>query len=139
MTLKLVLGCVRKWSVGHIQTGNTYFFLHRFVEVCGEGAGWVFILVWLNWLLWFISKFLQVIFQTSFCWLLTCVYHIYWIRVHWYWNLSLGMLENCQWAIYQPDIEICFLCRFVKGHGEGASFCDLTCNCQYIDCLQCSS
>ena len=30
----------------------------------------------------------KLLVQDFFHYLLTCVYHIYWISVHWYWNLS---------------------------------------------------
>ena len=65
--------------------------------------------------------------KALFCLLLTCVYHIYWISVHWSWNLSSGVLENFQWAISKPDTRICFPHRFLEGRGKGASFCGFTC------------
>ena len=34
--------------------------------------------------------------QAFFCWMLTCVYHIYWISIYWSWNLSSDVIENCQ-------------------------------------------
>ena len=37
--------------------------------------------------------------QAFFCWLLTCVFSIYWTSVNWYWNLSLGVIVIFQWAI----------------------------------------
>ena len=64
----------------------------------------------------------KIFFQAFFCWLLTCVYHIYWIRTHWYWNLSLVVIENFQCAVYKPDIRIWFLSRLVEVCGEGAVF-----------------
>ena len=44
---------------------------------------------------------------------------IYWIRVHWYWNLSSGVLENCLWGVSKPYVQICFSHRFVEGCGKG--------------------
>ena len=60
--------------------------------------------------------------QDLFCWLLTIVYHIYWIRVHWSWNLSLGVIANIQWAVSKPYIQICVYHRFLEGRGEGDVF-----------------
>ena len=40
------------------------------------------------------------------------MYHIYWISVHWSWNLSSGVLANCWWNVFKPDIHIWFPCRF---------------------------
>ena len=45
--------------------------------------------------------------------------HIYRISVCWYWNLSLGVLENCLWAVSKPDIWIGLPRRFVEGCDEG--------------------
>ena len=59
--------------------------------------------------------------QALFCWLLYFVYFVYWISVHWYWNLSLGVLENCLWAVSKWYIQLFFPRRFVEVHGEGAS------------------
>ena len=75
-------------------------------------------------------------FQYLFCWLLTCVNHIYWIRVYWYLNVFSGVLSNFQRDISKPYIWICFPYRFVEGCGEGSSFCDFTCCHQYIDWIQ---
>ena len=44
------------------------------------------------------------------------------IRVHWSWNLSLGVLENCPWDLSKPDINICFPRRFIEGRYEGAGW-----------------
>ena len=74
--------------------------------------------------------------QAFFCSFLTCVYHIYWIIIHWFWNLSSGFIENFQWDVYKPDIQICFPHRFVEGRGEGAGFFCFACLRQYIDCIQ---
>ena len=81
----------------------------------------------------------QLFFQVFFFWFLTCVYHIYWISVHWYWNLSSIVIEKLQWTASKMDIHIFFPCRFVEVHGEGAGFCDFTCSHQYIDWIQGSS
>ena len=82
------------------------------------------------------KKSFKLFSKSFFCWMFTCVYHIYWIIVHWYWNLSLGVIENCQWSISKPDMRICFPCRFVEGCGEVSGFCDLTYCHEYIDWLQ---
>ena len=49
------------------------------------------------------------------------------------------MVANCQWDVSKPDIRIFSPCRFLEGHGEGAIFCDFTCNYQLIDWIQSSS
>ena len=64
----------------------------------------------------------KIIIQAFLCWFLNCVHHIYWISVHWSWNLSLGVIPNFQWDVSKPDICICFPCRFVEGLGEEAVF-----------------
>ena len=74
--------------------------------------------------------------KALFCWLFTRVHHIYWIIVHWSWNLSSGVIENCQWAISKPNIQICFSLRLMEVCGEGDGFCDCTCHNQYIDWIQ---
>ena len=40
------------------------------------------------------------------------------IIVCWYWNLSSGVISNCLWYVYKPDIQIFFPYRFVEGRGE---------------------
>ena len=74
--------------------------------------------------------------QAFFCWFLTCVYHIYWINIHWYWNLSAGVIANCKWAVSKPYIRIYFPSRFLEGRGRGAGFFDFTSLYQYIYWLQ---
>ena len=59
-------------------------------------------------------KFFRFFVQAFFCCLLNFVYHIYWISVHWSWNLSSFELANCQWDVSKPYIWICFSCRFVE-------------------------
>ena len=56
-----------------------------------------------------------------------------------YWNLSLGLIANFQWAVSKPYIKICFPRRFVGGCGEGAVFCYRVCCNKYTDRLQGSS
>ena len=60
--------------------------------------------------------------KALFCWLLTYVYCIYWIRVHWSWNLSLGVFANFLRAVSKSDIQIPPPQRFVEGRGEGAIY-----------------
>ena len=120
--LKIILRCVRKLSVGRIQNGHTYFIpLHVF------GRSWqgyrlgVHFFAWIDFFDW--SKISSKFFvQAFFCWLLTCVYCIYLISVHWYWNLSSGVIANYLWAISKPDIHILFLCMFVEGRGRGSGW-----------------
>ena len=84
---------------------------------------------WFDWS----KKYFKLFIQYLFCWLPTCVYFIYYISVHWSWNLSLGTLENFQWAVYKPGIQICFPHRFVEGRGKGTDFCYFNFPHQYID------
>ena len=44
------------------------------------------------------------------------------ISVHWYWNFSSGVLENCLWSVSKPEIWMFFPHRFVKVLGEGAGW-----------------
>ena len=131
---KFVLGCVSKLSVVCIQTVHTYL---PPPQVCGRS--WrecrSHLFASFDYFAWSKISF-KLFVQSSFCWLLTCVYHIYWISVHLSKNLSLGVLENCQCDISKPAIRILFPHSFMEGHGEGASFCGFACNHQYIDCLQ---
>ena len=117
-----------------------FFFPCRFLEGHGEGAGWFFsyLLASINFFAW--NKIsLKLFFQASVCWLLTFMYHIYWIVVHWSWNLSSGMIKTFQWAVSKPDIWICFPCRFLEGCGEGDGFLNFKCFHKYIDWIQGSS
>ena len=84
------------------------------------------------WFAW--SKtFIQFLVQAFFCWLLSCVYRIYWIIVHFYWNLSLSLLANCQWAVSKLDVQIFFHRRFVEGRGKVTGIYDFTFRHQYIN------
>ena len=40
--------------------------------------------------------------------------------IHWSWNFYLGVLENCLWAVFKPDIQIFFSRRFVEYYHEVA-------------------
>ena len=60
--------------------------------------------------------------QEYFRWLLTFVYWIYWIIVHWPRNFYLGVIENCMWDVYKTCMHICPPYRFVEGCGEGTGF-----------------
>ena len=76
---------------------------------------------------WWTVKPVQVIISIKFFiqavfWLLTCVYHIYWMCIHWSWSLSSGVIANCQWAGSKLYIQICFLHRLVEGCSKAASF-----------------
>ena len=105
--------CSQVWFqlyVGHIQTGHTDFLPPR---VCGR-SWWGFqlgvkacliqLIAWLG------------LHARIICWFLTCVYHNYWIRVHWSLNLSLGVIANFQWDVSKLDIQTCFTCRFAEDH-----------------------
>ena len=57
--------------------------------------------------------------QDFLCRFLTCLFFIYWISVHWSWNLSLGLIENFLWVVSKPGIRIWFPWSYVEVHGEG--------------------
>ena len=108
------------WDVS--QPDIHIFFPHRFVDVGGVGSDWVFrLFTSIDCFAWYKIS-LKFFAQNFFCWLFTCVYHIYWNSVHWSWNASSNVLSNCYWAISKPAIYICFRHRFVEGTGEGAIF-----------------
>ena len=45
---------------------------------------------------------------------------INWIRIHWSWHMSLGVIEKCLGAISRLDIWMFLLYRLWEGHGEDA-------------------
>ena len=96
----------------------------------------LFLISWLTVITIKVLIYFKLLVQAIFRWLLTCLYNIYRSRIHLSWILSLGVLENCYWALYKPDIRIFSPRRFVEGCGEGASFCDFSCRHQYINILQ---
>ena len=114
-------------------------FSRRSVEGSGEGARWVFRLIASNDYFALSKIYFKFLVQDLFCWLLTRMYHIYCISVHWSWNLFLNVLENFERAVLKTYIWICVPHRFVEGCGEGAGFYELTCRHKYIDWLQDSS
>ena len=61
---------------------------------------------------------LKLFTYTFFLLLLTYVYWNYCIRVHWSWNMLLGVIKNCLLSVYKSDIGIFFPIRFVEGRGE---------------------
>ena len=75
----------------------------------------------IDWFSWYNISF-KFFIQALFCRFFTCVYHIYCIRFLWYWNLTSGVLENCQWAVSKPDTRSFFPCRILEGCDKGASF-----------------
>ena len=130
LILKLFLRFGCKVSVVYIQTGLTYFLSP---QVCGRSCRG-FQLGVQTFLLQLIDSLgLKYPSRSSlkpFFSILTCVYHIYWISIHWSLNLSSGVLEKCQWNVSKSDIQTFFPCRFVKCHGESAGCCDFTCSHQ---------
>ena len=121
MVLKLVFGCVSNnmWAVS--KSDIWIWFPCRFVEGRGESSGRLFRLVWSNWLFFFLEYLSSFLFKNSFL-VFTCVYFIYLIIIHWYWNLILVLLSNFQWDVSKPYIRNLFPCGFVEGHGEGVVF-----------------
>ena len=81
----------------------------------------------------------KIFVQAFFCWLLNCVHHIYWVSIHWSWNLSSCVVVNFQWYVSKPYIRICSPHTFVEGCVEGDGFYGRICCHQYIDWLQGSS
>ena len=59
--------------------------------------------------------FLVFIFESLIIDLFVSVYKII---IHWYWNLSLGMFENCLWSVFKLDMRICLTLSIVEGSGE---------------------
>ena len=72
---------------------------------------------------WFaLSKmFIKLFILSKSRWLFTCVYLIYWINIHWDWNLSIDVFENCMWDAYKPDIWIFSPGRLDEYCGEGSN------------------
>ena len=89
--------------------------------------------------IWSLQKILQDICSIPILWLLKCVYYIHWINVHWYWNLSSGVISNCHLDVSKLDTRIWLPCAFVEDHGEIVGFCYCTCCNKYIDWIQGSS
>ena len=132
----LFLGVLENFPWDVSEPDIQIFFPHRFLESCSVvpvGCSHFFSSIdCFSW-----SKIsIELFIQSFLCWLLTCVYHIYWIRVNWSWNLTLVVLTNCMWVVSKPDILICFPCRFVEGWWRGYRVLWFTCHRQYIDCLQ---
>ena len=122
--------CTRAWLeiVRGMYTNRTYGFpppsgLWKFVVRLPVGCSDLFASIDL--FTWYKTSF-KFFAQDLFCWLLTCVNNMFWISVHWSWNFSSGVSENCQWDVSKPDIQICHPHRFVEGSGEGDDFCDFT-------------
>ena len=122
LILKLVPGCLRIFSVGHIQTRHNDLLPP---QVCGR--------LWRVWRLvvhTFLHPFiylidiniLQVLRPILIFLLFACMYFIDWISINWLWNLYFGVLENFLCEVSKLDIRILFLRRFVESLGEGAGF-----------------
>ena len=47
---------------------------------------------------------------------------IYRLSIHWYWNLSPGVIANFMCAVSKPDKRVCLPLRFVEGRGEDAGW-----------------
>ena len=99
-----------------IWSNSTFIFLHCFYYYSlfklqlNRCKLFLFPRLFINQVLFFdVSKISFILFvQDLFCCFLTRVYHIYCISVHWYWNLSSGVIENCEWDVSKPDIQIFF-------------------------------
>ena len=66
-----------------------------------------------------------LLWSFSFDWTIVYCWRVFLIdriRTHWYWNLSLGVLENFLWAISKPEIHVCLPWRLEEGCGEGTSW-----------------
>ena len=117
----LVLGFRSKLSVGHTQTIHTYLIPPYICGWSWRGCQFSVTDCWLQSIVLVdLKSSSSSSCKISFCLFLTCIYLIYWMNVHWYWNVSLGVIENCMWAISKPEIWICFPCRFVEGRDESA-------------------
>ena len=130
LILKLVIRCNWTFSLGHIQTGLTDFLP---LQVCGRS--WWGCRLGIQTCLLQLIAFLDPKYSSSsprmpsFL-LVTCVYHIYWIIIHWPRKLSSGVIANLQWDVSKMDIQICPPQRLVECCSEGDVFCDFTCRHQ---------
>ena len=68
----------------------------------------------IDWFSWSKISF-EFFVKDFFCWLLTCVYWIYWIIINLYWNLSLGVSTNFLWDVSKSDIQLYTLNDTPKG------------------------
>ena len=127
MILELILGCARKVSVGRIQTGymDSPPPAGLWKAALRVLVGWSGLFASIDNFSWSKISF-KLFVQALFCWFLTSVYHIYWIHINWSWNLSLVVLENCQWSVSKTDTQIYYPHRSVEGRDEGDGFCDFT-------------
>ena len=105
--LKIVCGMYTKRTYGFNPHTGMCIFVVRVPVGCSD------LFASIDWFDWSIISF-KLFVQAFFYWLLTCVYHMYWISVHWSWNLYLGVLANHQWTISKLDICICFYHRLVE-------------------------
>ena len=107
LILKLVLGCVRNVFFGSYPN-RTYGLAPPAVglsKVVVRVPVWCSNLFAYNYCFAWYTISIKFFVHVFFCWFLTCVYHNYWIRMNWTWNLLLGVLTNCQWAVSIPDIQ----------------------------------
>ena len=110
---QIVCGMYPNWTYGFSPPACFWKVAARVPVGCSEFFAFIDCFAW--------SKISSKFFVQDFvCWFLNCVYLIYWISVHWYWKLSLGVLENCLWDVYKSDTQLRFPCRFVEGCGKGA-------------------
>ena len=99
MWLKTFYGPYPNWTYGFSSTADVWKVVARVPVGCSD------LLASIDW--YTLSKMSFDFFvQTFFCWLLACVYHIYWIIVHWPWILSLGVIANFQWSVSKLDMQI---------------------------------
>ena len=92
------------------------------------------LLTLIDWFAWSKISF-KLFTQTFFCWLLTSLYCIYWISIHWYWNLSSVVIEKFLW----PYPSLTYVLASPQGCGKSWlvwRFCSYTCHHQFIYRLQ---
>ena len=78
----------------------------------------------------------NLIYQDFLCWLLTFAFSIYFISIHRYWNLSLGVIENFLWAVYNFRYVDLLPLQDCGSFWRGYWFCDCNFHYQFIEWLQ---
>ena len=90
--LKIVCGLYINWTHGFDSPTVLRKIVSRVMVVCN------FLLMSINCFSWYKNPS-KLITQCFHCWLLTFVFFVYWIRMYWSWNLSVGVNVNIMWAV----------------------------------------
>ena len=79
------------------------------------------LLISIDFYYWYKISF-KLISQDLLCCLLTSLFWIYRIIVHWYCNLYFDVIGNFLRGVYKLKVQIFFPHRFAEGHGKGDCF-----------------